>query len=38
MAALTSVAQAPSVEEARTQIPAMLGKLGDPFTRWLPQK
>ncbi|EFN55782.1 hypothetical protein CHLNCDRAFT_30937 [Chlorella variabilis] len=38
VAALTSVAQAPSVEEARTQIPAMLGKLGDPFTRWLPQK
>ncbi len=38
VAALTSVADASNVEEARSQIPALLGKLGDPFTRWLPVK
>lgn len=36
--ALTQAADARSADEAREQITAMLGKLGDPFTRWLPQK
>lgn len=36
--ALGAVAAAHSSDEARAQIPALLGKLGDPFTRWLPPK
>lgn len=38
VAALTSVADARSVEEAKGQLPELLGKLGDPFTRWLPSR
>lgn len=38
VAALTQAADARNVDEARAQIPALLGKLGDPFTRWLPSK
>jgi hypothetical protein len=35
---LTSVAEAKSREDARTSIPELLAKLGDPYTRWLPAK
>jgi hypothetical protein len=38
VAALTAVADASSLEEGKAQIPALLDKLGDPFTRWLPPK
>lgn len=38
MAALTQAADAHSADEARAEISALLGKLGDPFTRWLPRK
>lgn len=34
--ALTTSAEASTPEEAQKQIGAMLGKLGDPFTRWVP--
>ena len=36
--ALTAAADAKNAEEARQQIPQLLGKLGDPFTRWLAAK
>lgn len=38
MASLSAVAEAKSGEEARKEIPALLSKLNDPFTRWLPPK
>ncbi|KAL4451911.1 hypothetical protein ABPG75_007573 [Micractinium tetrahymenae] len=38
VAALTQAADAHNADEARTQISSLLGKLGDPFTRWLPKK
>lgn len=38
VAALTTASGARTADEARAQIPALLGKLGDPFTRWLPAK
>ena len=37
-ASLTTAATAPSADEATQQIPQLLGKLGDPFTRWVPPK
>jgi hypothetical protein len=38
VAALTAVADAKNLEEGRAQIPQLLAKLGDPFTRWLPSR
>lgn len=38
VSSLTAVADAKSGEDARKEIPALLSKLDDPFTRWLPPK
>lgn len=38
VAALGQAADAASPDAARAALPEMLGKLGDPFTRWMPQK
>lgn len=38
VSSLTAVADAKSGDEARKEIPALLSKLNDPFTRWLPPK
>ncbi len=38
VASLSAVADAKSGEDARKEIPALLSKLNDPFTRWLPPK
>lgn len=38
VASLSAVAEAKSGAEARQEIPALLAKLEDPFTRWLPPK
>ena len=35
---LNKVASAPTPADASKQISAMLGKLGDPFTRWVPPR
>ncbi|PRW57074.1 carboxyl-terminal-processing peptidase chloroplastic [Chlorella sorokiniana] len=38
VASLTAVADAKTGDDARKEIPALLSKLNDPFTRWLPPK
>ena len=38
VAALGAAADARSPAEARAALPALLDKLGDPFTRWMPAK
>lgn len=38
VASLTTAADAKTPEDAQKQIKDLLGKLGDPFTRWVPPR